>query len=105
LLEMQPRSDRIQTALDYAKRHLQNELSVEQLAGAANLSARQFSGAFRAETGQSPAKAVEHLRLEAARLMLESGRHPVDVIARETGFGDRERMRRRSCAPMRSRRR
>ncbi|WP_042878192.1 GlxA family transcriptional regulator [Cupriavidus necator] len=94
LLEMQPRSDRIQTALDYAKRHLQTELSVEQLADAANLSARQFSRAFRAETGQSPAKAVEHLRLEAARLMLESGRHPVDVIARETGFGDRERMRR-----------
>jgi transcriptional regulator GlxA family with amidase domain len=69
-------------------------LSVEQLAEAAHLSARQFSRAFRAETGQSPAKAVEHLRLEAARLMLESGRHPIDVIARDTGFGDRERMRR-----------
>jgi transcriptional regulator GlxA family with amidase domain len=26
--------------------------------------------------------------------MLESGRHPIDVIARDTGFGDRERMRR-----------
>lgn len=94
LLEMEPRSDRIQTALAYAKQNLQAELSVEQLAEAAHLSARQFSRAFRAETGQSPAKAVEHLRLEAARLMLESGRHPIDVIARDTGFGDRERMRR-----------
>lgn len=94
LLELAPRSDRIQTALAYAKQHLHTALSVEQLAEAAHLSPRQFSRTFRAETGQSPAKAVEHLRLEAARLMLESGRHPIDVIARETGFGDRERMRR-----------
>jgi len=94
LLELQPRSDRIQTALAYARQHLHTELSVEQLASAANLSPRQFSRAFRAETGQSPAKAVEHMRTEAARLMIESGRHPIDVVARDTGFGDRERMRR-----------
>jgi len=94
LLELEPRSDRMQTALAYAKQHLHAELSVEQLAEAVHLSPRQFSRTFRAETGQSPAKAVENLRLEAARLMLESGRHPIDVIARDTGFGDRERMRR-----------
>ena len=94
LLELEPRSDRIQTALAYAKENLGSELSVEQLADAAHLSPRQFSRAFRAETGQSPAKAVENLRVETARLMLESGRHPIEVIARDTGFGDRERMRR-----------
>jgi transcriptional regulator GlxA family with amidase domain len=49
---------------------------------------------FRAETGQSPAKAVENLRIEAARLMMEQGRHPIDVIARQTGFADRDSMRR-----------
>ena len=38
-------------------------------------------------------KAIERLRVEAARLMLETTRHPIDVVARETGFGDRERMR------------
>ena len=38
--------------------------------------------------------AVEHLRVEAARLMLEDTDHSVDVIAEETGFADRERMRR-----------
>jgi transcriptional regulator GlxA family with amidase domain len=42
----------------------------------------------------TPAKAVEHLRVEAARLMLEHGRHSMDVIADEVGFVDRERMRR-----------
>lgn len=94
LLELEPRSDRVQTALAYARENLAAELSVEQLAEAAHLSARQFSRAFRAETGQSPAKAVERLRVEAAQLMMESGRHSIDVIARETGFGDRERMRR-----------
>ncbi len=94
LLELEPKSDRIQNALAYAKRNLHAPLSIEQLAEAAHLSPRQFSRAFRAETGQSPAKAVEHLRVEAARLMMEQGRHSVDIVARETGFADPERMRR-----------
>jgi transcriptional regulator GlxA family with amidase domain len=94
LLELDARSDRVQNALAYAKENLSAELSVDELAEAANLSPRQFSRLFREETGQSPAKAVEHLRVEAARVMMESGRHPIEVIARETGFGDRERMRR-----------
>jgi transcriptional regulator GlxA family with amidase domain len=94
LLDLEAKSDRIQTALVYARRNLKRVLSVDELAAAANLSARQFSRAFRSETGQSPAKAVERLRVEAARLMLDETRHPVDVVARETGFADRERMRR-----------
>ncbi len=94
LLELDAKSDRIQTALEYAKRNLRTPLSVEQLADAARLSPRQFSRAFHAETGQSPAKAVENLRVEAARVMMEQGRHPMDVVANETGFADRERMRR-----------
>jgi transcriptional regulator GlxA family with amidase domain len=94
LLELEPKSDRIQRALSYARGNLQTPLSVEQLAAAAHLSARQFSRAFRAETGQSPAKAVENLRVEAARLLMEQGQLPIDVVAKETGFADRERMRR-----------
>ncbi|MNY15578.1 HTH-type transcriptional regulator CdhR [compost metagenome] len=73
LLELEPKSDRIQTVLTYAREHLDQALSVEQLAEVARLSPRQFSRAFRAETGQSPAKAIENLRLEAARQMLERG--------------------------------
>ena len=94
LLELEPKSDRIQSALAYAKRNLDTQLTVGQLAEAARLSPRQFSRVFRAETGQSPAKAVENLRLEAARLMMEQGRHPIETIARLTGFADRDRMRR-----------
>jgi transcriptional regulator GlxA family with amidase domain len=93
LLELEPKSDRIQTVLGYAREHLAETLSVEQLADVASLSPRQFSRAFRAETGQSPAKAIENLRLEAARQMLERGRLTLDQIAQETGFSDPRRMR------------
>jgi transcriptional regulator GlxA family with amidase domain len=94
LLELEPKSDRIQKAIDYANANLRNVLSVEELATVANLSPRQFSRAFSAETGYPPAKGVELLRLEAARLMLEQGRHSMDVIASQVGFVDRDRMRR-----------
>ncbi|MDB5460600.1 MAG: AraC family transcriptional regulator [Caulobacteraceae bacterium] len=94
LLELAPKSDRIQKALEHAAANLRSGLSVDELAAAARLSPRQFSRAFKDETGQSPAKAVENIRVEAARLMMEQGRHSMDVIADETGFGDRERMRR-----------
>lgn len=94
LLELEPKSDRIQTVLTYAKRNLAGRLSVEDLAEAAHLSPRQFSRAFQAETGQTPAKAVENLRLEAARALMEDTNHTIDVVAQQAGFGDRNRMRR-----------
>jgi transcriptional regulator GlxA family with amidase domain len=94
LLDLDAKSDRVQSALQFARRNLGKSLSVEELAHAAGLSPRQFSRVFRAETGLSPAKAIENLRLEAARLMLEQGRLPIETIAIEAGFGDRERMRR-----------
>jgi len=94
LLDMTPKSDRIELVLAHIRQNLRNPLTIEELAAVANLSPRQFSRAFLAETGQSPAKAVEQLRLEAARFMIEEGRHTVNVVAQETGFADRERMRR-----------
>jgi transcriptional regulator GlxA family with amidase domain len=94
LLELQPKSDRIQSALDYARCNLDVPLTVEELAKAACLSPRQFSRAFVEETGQSPARAIENLRVETAKMMLEEGRHSIDIVARETGFGSRDRMRR-----------
>jgi transcriptional regulator GlxA family with amidase domain len=93
LLALSPKSDRIQNAIAFAEKNLGSSLSVEKLAEVANLSPRQFSRAFQTETGQSPAKAVEKLRVEAARLMIESSHHPIEVVARETGFVDRRRMR------------
>ncbi|MFM0240106.1 GlxA family transcriptional regulator [Paraburkholderia phytofirmans] len=94
MLDLAPKSDRIQNALSFAKSHLREPLTVEQLADVAHLSPRQFSRAFRDETRQSPAKAIEALRVEAARAMLEAGRHSMEAVAAETGFVDTERMRR-----------
>ena len=94
LLELGAKSDRIQRVLEYARNNLASTLSVQELAEVARLSPRQFSRAFTGETGQSPAKAIEHLRLEAARLMIEQSRHTIEQIAAETGFIDTERMRR-----------
>ena len=94
LLDLGPVSDRIQTALAFARASLHLPLTIEQLADQAHLSPRQFSRAFREETGTSPAKAVEKLRIEAAQLLVQDGRHPIEEVARQTGFGESERMRR-----------
>jgi transcriptional regulator GlxA family with amidase domain len=93
MLDLAPKSDRIQDALNYARQNLSRSLTVEELAEAVHLSPRQFSRVFTLETGQSPAKAIERLRLEAARLMIEQSRHPLEVIARESGFRDRRHLR------------
>jgi transcriptional regulator GlxA family with amidase domain len=42
----------------------------------------------------SPAKAVERLRLEAARERVEAGVEPIEIVAAKAGFGNPERMRR-----------
>lgn len=93
MLDLAPKSDRIQNALNYARQNLSRSLTVEALAEAVHLSPRQFSRVFTLETGQSPAKAIERLRLEAARLLIEQSRHPLEVVARETGFRDRRHLR------------
>ena len=94
LSQMEPESDRMRVALAFAREHLSESLPIERLAEAARLSPRQFGRAFRKETGETPAKAIERLRVEAAYLRLQDGSEPVDVIARAVGFNDPERMRR-----------
>jgi transcriptional regulator GlxA family with amidase domain len=73
--------------------HLGEDLSVERLAAQTAMSPRNFARAYAAETGVTPAKAVERLRVDAARAALARG-GPIQSIARRTGFVDPERMRR-----------
>jgi|UniRef100_C6BLQ0 transcriptional regulator GlxA family with amidase domain len=94
LLELDPASTRIARALSYARDHLHEALDVDRLAEVAHLSRRQFDRAFVAETGQTPAKAIEKLRAEAARPRVEAGNESLEHIARAVGFADPERMRR-----------
>lgn len=92
--QMEPESDRIRIALGFARDHLHESLPVERLAEVAHLSLRQFGRAFRRETGETPARAVERLRVEAARTRLQGSSEPIEQIAQAVGFGDPERMRR-----------
>jgi transcriptional regulator GlxA family with amidase domain len=68
--------------------------TVEAMAARAHMSARHFARAFRHETGMTPARYVERVRLEAARRALEEGGDPLAAIARASGFGTPETMRR-----------
>jgi transcriptional regulator GlxA family with amidase domain len=79
---------------DWIRTHLEGDLSIPALADAARMSPRNFARVYLRETGESPARAVERLRTEAARRLLESAHDPIQVIARRTGFRDDERMRR-----------
>lgn len=74
--------------------HLDEDLTVEALAERAFMSPRNFARAFRREIGVTPAAYVTQLRLERARLQLEAGDTPVEVVARRCGFGTVETMRR-----------
>jgi transcriptional regulator GlxA family with amidase domain len=74
---------------DVAARH-----TVEAMAERAHMSPRNFARAFRAQTGVTPARYVESVRLEAARRRLEETAEPIQAIARSCGFASGEAMRR-----------
>jgi len=74
--------------------HPEADLSVPALAAAANLSPRQFSRAFTAETGVPPGRYVDRVRLETARRLLEDTADGVAEVARRSGYGTPEAMRR-----------
>lgn len=93
LLAMNPKSDRIQNVIHHVRKNIKQQFTLDDLAEVAHLSTRQFTRVFTAETGESPAKAIEQIRLEAARVMMEESNHNLETIAQETGFSDRRHMR------------
>jgi len=94
LLELKAPSGRFGPLLSWAREHLATPLTVEDLAARAGMSARHFSRAFIAETGSTPSKAIERLRIEVARQRVQASREPIERVAEATGFRDPERMRR-----------
>jgi transcriptional regulator GlxA family with amidase domain len=94
LLDLGSAQGRFAPLLDFIRENLSQPLGVEALAARACMSPRHFARAFRAETGVTPAKVVERLRVDAARAALESGGRSVKDVARFCGFEDTERMRR-----------
>ncbi|MGC0328461.1 transcriptional regulator GlxA family with amidase domain [Streptomyces sp. SAI-170] len=74
--------------------HPGDDLSVEALAARARLSPRHFARAFRTETGLTPGRYVDRVRLEHARRLLEDTGDGVEEISRASGYGTPEAMRR-----------
>jgi transcriptional regulator GlxA family with amidase domain len=79
---------------DWMKRNLRGNLAVPALAEQAGMSERSFVRHYRQVTGTTPARAVERMRVEAARQALGGTGFPVKRIARDCGFGSEETMRR-----------
>jgi transcriptional regulator GlxA family with amidase domain len=94
LLELGGQSGRFGPLVDWVKANLAGRLTIERLAEHAAMSPRNFARFFLRDTGITPAKAIEHLRVEAAREAVEVGLSTFDEIARSVGFGDAGRMRR-----------
>jgi transcriptional regulator GlxA family with amidase domain len=94
LLELKAPSGRFGPLLTWARENLDAPLTVDDLAERAGMSARHFTRAFIAETGTTPSKAVERLRIEVARQRVQASSEPIERVAEDTGFRDPERMRR-----------
>jgi transcriptional regulator GlxA family with amidase domain len=94
LLELKTPTGRFGPLLAWAREHLDAPLTVEDMAEQAGMSLRHFARAFIAETGTTPSKAVERLRIEVARQRVQSSSEAIERVAQTTGFRDPERMRR-----------
>ena len=94
LAAQQPERDPLREVQRSVVEHVSGEHSVDAMAERAHMSPRHFARAFRAETGVTPARYVERVRLEAARRRLEDTSEPIAIVADACGFGTAETMRR-----------
>ena len=93
-LALQAAEDKFGALHDWINGHLGDDLSLSVLANQAGMSERSFSRHYAEVTGQTPARAIERLRVEAARRLLSESRVPIKRIAQRCGFGSEETMRR-----------
>ena len=93
-LALQVAEDKFGALHDWINGHLADELSLLVLADQAGMSERSFSRRYAEATGHTPARAIERLRVEAARRQLSESRLPVKRIAQRCGFGSEETLRR-----------
>lgn len=88
-------SSPLSSLLSWIVDHIDQKLSISQLAAQAAMSERNFARHFSRETGTTPARFVEAARVEAARRSLEeTNTLAIDIIALKSGFTNAERMRR-----------
>jgi transcriptional regulator GlxA family with amidase domain len=93
-LDLQAADDKFGALHDWICKHLAGDLSLSVLADQTGMSERSFSRHYAEATGQTPARAIERLRVEAAQRLLSESRLPMKRIAQRCGFGSEETMRR-----------
>jgi transcriptional regulator GlxA family with amidase domain len=93
-LSLQAAEDKFGALHAWINAHLADQLSLPVLASQAGMSERSFSRHYAEATGLTPVRAVERLRVEAARQLLSESRLPVKRISKRCGFGSEETMRR-----------
>ncbi|MGI8333196.1 GlxA family transcriptional regulator [Actinomadura scrupuli] len=89
-----PRNDVVRRVLDAVTAAPEADHSREALAGRAGVSVRHLARLFHTELGTTVARYVERIRVETAKGLLESGNDTLDLVARRSGFGSKETMRR-----------
>ncbi len=93
-LSLQMADDRFGALHEWITDNVARDLSLPALAERAGMSERTFSRRYVEATGHTPARAIERLRVEAARRLLSDTRLPVKRVAERCGFGSEETMRR-----------
>lgn len=88
------RREPLRDVQQHISEHPEGDLSIEALAARARLSPRHFARAFREETGMTPGRYVDRVRLEHARRLLEETTDGVEEVSRAAGYGTPEAMRR-----------
>ena len=86
--------DRLEDLVEWIREHLDRPLTIEDLAQRSKMSARNFQRVFTRQCGMPPAKFIERLRVERARLIIEDTGLSMAEIARKSGFDSEQRMRR-----------
>ena len=91
-----PRAARstVRAAQDYIDTHPAGDHRLDLLAARASMSSRHFSRVFTAQVGETPARYVERVRVEAARAELETTAASLDLVAANCGLGTAESLRR-----------
>jgi transcriptional regulator GlxA family with amidase domain len=78
----------------WVRDNVAHDFAIEELANAVALAPRTFARRVSATCGVSPIQFVQRIRLETARLLLETTRLSVDEIARQVGYAEPSTLRR-----------
>jgi AraC family transcriptional regulator len=84
--------ERLTRVYDYIEAHLDDRLTLADLAGVACLSPYHFSRSFKQAVGVGPQRFVMHRRVERAKALMRRTDQPLAVIAREVGFADQSHL-------------